>query len=447
MLAAALHTGCGAKKVAAPRLHANVPEQVVQVSPPARSAHVLTDTPIWARFDRALDPATVNSRTVFLKVDTQRRTIAVAWDATNLRILVTPQQSLSLLTTYTVEFAPGIATLDGDSLGQTYFWQFTTNGIRRPRAPFPPDRALDESPFATLLWVGTELSAGTIKYDLYAGPDSDAVASHSLPALAHPSTETYMPIARWWQDRPVFWTLHVTNVTAGEELDGPVWRFDPVPGTTPVDTVVVPVRDWFWGYPYTTASGRPGYYANCKGPELRCGAIDALMRWDFSSLGPGLRLAGAGLDLTLLPGYVTNPPPWASLGGVKNDWTVCVMGFSYPYVLPKPSVDLATGEVLPASRLRFATDRLAAYIESMVRHGGHYAMMFDSYPPLSFYTPVSAAGGPQAPQLKVQVYRLGGTPDARPSAAEWDPARHAGVNPVGAQRLPRRSRQSGAFPP
>src|SRR5438552_3387176 len=103
--------GCS-KHVNAPAPRANLPPQVLAVSPPARSAHVQTDVAIWAEFDRDLDPATVDTRHVRLKVDTRRLPITVHYDAATRRVLIDAGGNLTLNVTHTVELEPGLRTAD-----------------------------------------------------------------------------------------------------------------------------------------------------------------------------------------------------------------------------------------------------------------------------------------------------------------------------------------------
>ena len=90
-----------------------LPPSVTEVSPPARSVNVWYDTPIWADFAEALDPATVSEKNVFLKLDTHRLQVAVRYDVPTRRITITPLESVPLLRTLTVELTPRIATDNG----------------------------------------------------------------------------------------------------------------------------------------------------------------------------------------------------------------------------------------------------------------------------------------------------------------------------------------------
>ena len=88
-----------------------VPE-LVAMQPPARSPSALYDSDIWAQFDRPLDPRTVTTLNVYLKLDAQRIPITVRYDAATQRVTLTPTAILELQRTYTVEFSSAPLTAD-----------------------------------------------------------------------------------------------------------------------------------------------------------------------------------------------------------------------------------------------------------------------------------------------------------------------------------------------
>ena len=182
-LARSLVAGCAPEDPTAPAPPPVLGPPVEAVFPAARSAGVFYDTDIWVRFLEPLDPATINERTVFLKLDTVRNPVALSYDVATRTIRLTPQAQLALLRTYTVELTPGVRTAAGAQLAQTYFWQFTTNGLRRLENPFPESGSAGASPFGLLRWGGTESSAGTIRYDVFVGADSARIAARGVPAL------------------------------------------------------------------------------------------------------------------------------------------------------------------------------------------------------------------------------------------------------------------------
>jgi hypothetical protein len=84
------------------------PPEIEAFFPPPRSRSIFTDTQIWAQFHEPLDPATVNTHTVFLKHDTQRLACTATYEAATRRIRVTPTAELTLRKTYTIELTPAI---------------------------------------------------------------------------------------------------------------------------------------------------------------------------------------------------------------------------------------------------------------------------------------------------------------------------------------------------
>lgn len=398
---AALPAGCGGKHEAPTAPSANLPPVVTATSPAARGAHVSTESPIWAEFDRALDPATVDTKHVALKIDTRRLPISVAYDAANRRIVITPASELALYTTHTVEFQSGLRTADGDSLGQLYFWQFTTLGVRRPRAPYPIDQALGESPFVELLWQGTESTAGGILYDLYAGPDSNAVATHATTPW-HLAAARLLPVTRWAQDGPVYWTVHTSNVTTGEALDGPVWRFDPLAASTPVDSVFAPLNNWWYGNPANLTT----YSYFCQASKLVAGGnFDNLEQWDLSALGAGARLAEVQLTVMPTTTYRDGNPRGLAVHSLLATGRPCAQSTRSPFDLPKPDQQLAAATVTSDLHLRMDSDALAAVVESMVRRGTLDAVELRAASRVEFLAGGGGLFDPNAPRLVIYYYR------------------------------------------
>lgn len=399
--------GCS-KKVTAPPPAASLPPSVEATSPPARSIGILDDTPIWVQFDRALDVATVDTRTVFLKVDTWRLPISVSWDASTRRIVIVPTAKLALFRTHTVELSPEVAAEDGTRLGQSFFWQFRVISLRVPRAPFPMDGAGGESPLLTLSWLGTEPAAGTIVYDVYGGADSAAVAARTASPIAHYIGKASLtPAARWQMGSRLYWSVRAYNFTTGETLDGEVWHFDTLPADTPIDSLNVPMRDWFYAI---TGSGFGGssYNRFCSGDSIGCGPpVDQnYLRWNYAGLGVGLRLAGATVVLSPYEAYWTRMNATLGLGSLVATGTVCASGATAPFVKPVSGGVLASGEVLPGPRVRFASDALAAYIEYTVRQSGPDGFSVYSSTRIQWVSPrITFLPQSPPPSLKLYVYR------------------------------------------
>ena len=406
--------GCGGKhEPNAPA--ALLPPDITATSPPARSFHVSTETAIWADFDRPLDTGTVDTRHIALKIDTRRLPVSISYDAPHHRIVIVPATELALLTTHTVEFQPGLRTADGDSLGQTYFWQFTTLGVRRPRAPYPPDSSTGESPFVELLWQGTESTAGGIAYDLFAGTDSSGVANRTVPSTPL-TTERFLPTSRWPQDTRIYWSLRTSNLATGEQLEGPVWRFDPLPSSTPVDSVVVPLNNWWYGNPANLTT----YSYFCQPPKLVAGSnFDNLEQWDFGALGPGTRLAATALMLTPTVTYRDGLTRGLSVRSLLSTGRACASSTKAPFDVPKDNLVLATPIVLSDQRLRLGSDALAAVVESMIRRGTLDANVLRATSRIEFMASGGGLTDPNAPRLMVYVYH---PPPAPVPPARGNPA-------------------------
>ena len=406
-IALLLLSGCG-KKAAPTAPVIPLGPEVARVNPPARSAHILYNTPIWAEFKTALDPASVNTQNIFLKVDTRRLPISVSWDPARKRVTITPAGLLALLRTHTVEFSANLKTADGTALGTAWSWQFTTLGIRPPLSPIPADRGTGESPFVTLAWLGTDPTVGAISYNVYVGADSAAVAAHAVPRLASVTAASYQPSRRWVQDQPMYWLVETINATSAESYDGAVWRFDPLPSSTPIDTVFTTASDWFFGA-ITVGFFGSSYISRCNADSLISGNADNFIRFGFPGLGPSVRLAGAALELPAFRGYTAAPGYFSAIAGVASTGNVCT-GSPPPVVLPRAAGTIAFGEVIPGNSFRYANDLFAAMVEGGIRRGERTSFSFSSGLRLGLATF-------PAPAIKLFVYH----PAAAPVAAAARP--------------------------
>ena len=402
--------GC-AKKGAPLAPAAPLPPEIESVFPADRSTGVDYETPIWVRFREPLDPATVNPRTVFLKVDTRRIPIEVRYESATGRIVLVPLDPLQLRATHTVELAAEIATADGTPLGTTGFWQFTVIGLRRPGHPFPQDGAVDESPVATLAWDATERSAGDIAYDVYLATDSAQVAARAAPAFLHTTRALHLPAVRWALGTRYYWAVSASNLSTSERFDSAVWRFATVPASASLDSMVLTMSRW--GY----------YYSSTFQTLIRCGLSTILMGssfstkahaaagFDLSALGPGLRLADASLVMTASgsPDLTAN---FIGLWGATAEWNACGIGLDGPPYQDRDIGQLALREVLTGRRVRFSGAAFAAHLEATVRRGGLYGYDFRTNTSVSFYTPLATNSTTVWPALTLYFYR-GPVPAAR----------------------------------
>lgn len=400
-LAAALAAGCGRHR--APQAVGDLlPPDVVAVYPAPRAAGVPYDAgPFWAELATPLDSTTVSARTVYLKIDDARHPITARYDAATRRIVITPLAPLALRTVYTVELSTQVRTVDGVPFPRTYFWQFSTNSLHRPAVPVPADGTTGESPFVTLLWSGNTDSPDGVRYQIYAGADSARVAARGDSAIGvSVETERCMPRVRWAEGARTWWSLRLSNLTTGEVVDGPVWRFDTLgPGLAPVDSTVVDPSEW--GYQLTNIN------RGCSSSLIITGNI-ALMRFLPTALaGSNARLAGMRLVMNTTTGFPIPPAGAITIWGLAGPYQAC--GTIWNTTPPSGDTSLgALAAVRPDSGtvVVFQSDAFTAHFEDVQRHGylGYVLVSGQQYR-------FDASGGSlRAPKLIVSYYRAGAAP-------------------------------------
>jgi len=403
----ALVAGCGsdAKPVVAPPVdtapQGDLPPEIETVHPAARSTGIFYDTEIWMRFAEPLDPATVNERTVFLKLDTVRIPVTLAYDATTRTLRLAPRTLLALLRTYTVEITREVETAAGRPLSQAGFWQFRTNGLRRLENPTPPAGTAGESPFAFLRWGETDPSAGSILYRVYAAADSAAIAARS-PVPVRSGPEPYLVPARPWAlGARLYWAVSATNQTTGERLDGPVWSFETLPPGLPVDSLVVPAPEW--GYYQRTAN-----LTTCHGEYLYAGAsYNDGVHWSLRETAAGLKLAGARIRVY---GIANNPVSGQpGIYPVREPWASCAYSATIPKVENSKLADAVRIGLSPYAI--FESDALTAHLEAGARYSFVSGFSLRAGQNVGFLSPLY---GSEGLRLVLYYYR---TPPAPGAAA------------------------------
>jgi hypothetical protein len=100
--------------------------EVLETSPVEGSASVQVETRIGFRINAPIDPATLTSDTFFV-TDSDGTPVqgALAIDDPDTAVL-TPDEPLNVLTTYTATITTGLSSPGGAMLEQDYDWQFTT---------------------------------------------------------------------------------------------------------------------------------------------------------------------------------------------------------------------------------------------------------------------------------------------------------------------------------
>jgi len=347
--------GCGKDQVAAPEPTAQLGPEVEAVFPPARAAHVPCETEIWVRFHEPLDPTTVDVHSVFLKLDTGRILVHLALLDSGRTIAIQPLEPLAVLRTHTVELTPSLKTASGASFAQTYFWQFKTSGVRRLAEPDPPDRTPFESPVSPLAWRGTDADAGTIRYAVFAGEDSAAVAVSTTPG-ALTSDALFLPTAPWALGHRIYWRVRVENLDSGDQDSGPVWSFQVAPPGAPIDSVLVRLSR------YASWDTRLNAW-NCSA-LTSSGFSIGMVQLDFGPIDSTLTVADAYFGCI---GPDPNVPTQrnATMHAILRPWSLCAAGVTAP---PPMSDAIASGEGDPSSRVRFASTLLAARVQAHVRH-------------------------------------------------------------------------------
>lgn len=356
-------TACHRKPAVAPLVPA--PPRVVAVQPAARTTGYTYTGQIWALFDRALDPRSVDSTTVFLKQDTRRISAAVSYERLSRRIVVVPRVPLGLRLAYTVVLSGRVRAADGTALGQDYAWQFVTSSIRQASYVLPVPGQL-ASPVAALQWASPDATPGTLVFELYAGSDSAAVADRRVPYVYRGSGGLYLPRAYWPAGSNVYWAVTTEHLQTHERLVSPVTSFPVYPANAPTQDLVVRASDWGG----QQAGNRTQY----------CGA-------SVLNAGPGW-IAGVrfGIGGALFPSNVARVRvrmnavsgqsfvPSLGLSAALATWSACL--FSYPLVPPAdPSGPLALAQATSGSGLVFDSAALAAHVEATKRFPGLFGYL------------------------------------------------------------------------
>jgi hypothetical protein len=390
---AALITGCSKEApVAPPTL---IAPKVVTVQPPARSAGYAYDGQIWALFDRPLDPKSIDTTTVFLKKDTQRLACAVSYEPVSRRIVVVPRASLGLNVTYTVVVTTLVRAKDGTPLPQDYLWQFATSSIRRPVyvSPAPGEIA---SPVTMLRWLSADAAPGSLVFDVYAGPDSNAVAARTTPVLAHTTNSFYLPRSYWPAGQRSYWAVTTTNVATGEKIHSPAVGFQVLPNGTPTHAVSGQAIEWG-----AIQTGRTTQFCSQNYVPAGPGYNNAV-RFDLDPGRMGIRVKSASLVMT----PASNPylASVVSAWYCSPTWFACSMVYTgAPFIDPGGQLGFA---YTSGSQMIIESPGLAAWVEGMLRRSPDFSgLMFTCGTSAGNQININTSGpsGPR-PVINVVVY-------------------------------------------
>ena len=154
----------------------SVPPEVASVSPPDSSTDISTSTSVEATFSEAMDSATINGSTVYLRQGATTVTSTITYDAeTNTAVLV-PDSALAYNTTYTATLTTGASDLAGNGLETNYNWSFSTMSAPT-NVPDVPTNVLAEGIGSTEIAVNWVPVTNTEGYYVYrsTSPDSGYV--------------------------------------------------------------------------------------------------------------------------------------------------------------------------------------------------------------------------------------------------------------------------------
>ena len=401
VLALGLVAGCS-KTATAPRIvNAPLPPGLVATQPAAWATGVLYDSDIWGQFERGLDPATVGTTTVYLKLDGQRIPVTVTYEPISRRVVLQPTVTLALQRTYTVEFSTGVHAADGVPLASGVFFQFTTNSLRRVPMDYPGAGVL-EGPLVTLGWGGGQGPANNLFYEVYAGPDSAAVEQRAMAPLQRSVFTRFVPSEAWPAGQRVYWAITSENLATGERLHGPARAFQVLDAGLPVDSVQVLARD------FGSNDSRNRNTQFCNRQTLPCGPrYNGGVHWDYAPLPPGARVVDAVVRGTLIDSEAGSFPrvqpvtAWMS----QNDWTACAMTAPGP-PFHELSGLLATASEASPTVLAFRSSRLGAFAEAQARGRTLVpGLVFRAGGDLTFHSSTTSTPGAQ-PRMTVYFQRL-----------------------------------------
>jgi hypothetical protein len=366
-----------------------LPPEIVAVMPAHQTRSVTYDHPvIWATFATDLDTTTVTPLNIFLKRDSGRVPIAVRWEPASRRIVIDALAQLELSRTYTVELSPN---------------------LRTDQAPFPADRAINQSPFVTLSWTGNA-DSGPQRYDLYLSTDSAVVATRSIPPYDAGRRQTLLPRTRWPQGLSVWWSVRVTDLAAGESVDGPIWRFDTFdPATAIVDSLVLPLNE-VGNIRIVRVGGASGINYNCSSPQTLTSGPDIYtmaVSWNYFTTTPATQLVGASIELRTTPAYQDSVTGQESIWSASDAFTCRSMNYPGPPFTDEPAGPLAVAVLSPPRTLRYASDALTTHVQASIQYPGRYFGYIFRSPRAMQYAGIFAAGGAPAPRLTIYYHRTG----------------------------------------
>ena len=360
LIVVAAFVGCGKHATEPPPPSVPGSPALVASEPPARSTLVLYDAQIWGQFDRELDPRTIDSLSVFLKLDGQRIRCSIQYEPLARKIHLSTGTTLLLQRTYTVEFSTAIKSAEGVPLAKNTYFQFTTNSLRRIVYDSPKAGAI-AGPLSMLAWGGTQGPVNETKFHVYAGTDSASVAHRTIPPIQESVFTRVLPMAPWPRGSRVYWAVTSENVNTHESMDGPVSSFDVIAASAPETTVVIFGRDH-------GSRNAQNTIAYCSQVILPSGpGFNAAIHWDLRSIPSDAFVTSASARIMAALGqtnrYAITLP---GLYLAQTEWVACnIVNPGPPY--PEVNGFLSGSTMVDTSRVDFAEPRLGAFFEASLR--------------------------------------------------------------------------------
>jgi hypothetical protein len=201
----------------------------------------------------------------------------------------------------------------------------------------------------------------------------------------------------------VYWSVTARNLTVGESVDGPVWRFRPVPESAPADSVVVPLVYSYWPDNYGFPVCDPDSLLIYPSPAPRWSSA---AKWAFDAIPPDTRLTGAAFVLSVWPGYEDRLPGRTAICTAKFSWQYCLSPWPERQTAYRDAF-LAEAVRTGPTTVRFESDTLSAHLQAMVRHQafGLHGYTFSSGVRIDFRAPGSSHASPS--RLVLYVARPG----------------------------------------
>jgi hypothetical protein len=217
------------------------PPVALQLTPAANAINAPTDVTVQVRFDRRMNPATINGTTVSMQRVSNGVAVpaTVTYDAATRSARVTPSSRLAEGTAYTVLVTTGVQATDGVAMTDPVSWNFTTGTNLTVAIRTPAPLASGISPATDVRAVFTRaVDLGTLNASTFTltGPAGAVPAQITYNATTRTATLTpNAPLSLMaTYTASISGAVHAVD---GGPLDATTWTF--TTATTPPPAPVV----------------------------------------------------------------------------------------------------------------------------------------------------------------------------------------------------------------